>query len=103
MLTFAGCPNEEAAHTLVTRVISDLELEAEVASVHVHDAGAAERLRFLGSPTIRVDGTDVEPGADDRSDYALACRVYRTERGLANLPEETWVRAALGAGPEGAG
>ncbi len=103
MLTFAGCPSEEAARALVAAVVSDLGLEAEVASVRVDDARAAERLRFLGSPTIRINGTDVEPGADERGDYTLACRVYRTESGLVNLPEEGWVRAALSAGPDEVG
>ncbi len=98
MLTFAGCPTEEAAHALVERVVSELAVEAEVASVRVEDLDAAERLRFLGSPTIRIDGTDVEPGAGERTGYTLACRLYRTEAGLASLPDETWVRAALGTG-----
>jgi hypothetical protein len=56
-------------------------------------------LRFLGSPTIRVDGRDVEPGAEERQEFVLSCRVYRTERGLAGQPDEAWIREALtGAG-----
>jgi len=98
VLTFAGCPNEDAARALVARVVADLELEADVVSVRVGDPDAADGLRFLGSPTIRIDGEDVEPGAGGRADYTLACRVYRTAGGLVNLPDETWVRAALRAG-----
>ncbi len=98
VLTFAGCPNEATAHGLVERAVSEVAVEAEVASIRVEDPDAAKRLRFLGSPTIRVDGRDVEPGAGERSDYTLACRVYRTAHGLANLPDEAWVRAALAVG-----
>ncbi|MDQ3890746.1 MAG: thioredoxin family protein [Actinomycetota bacterium] len=95
LLTLEGCPNAQAAHALVHRVVAGLELEADVASIQVEDAEAAERLRFLGSPTVRVDGRDVEPGAETRSDYTLACRLYSTPAGLANVPAEEWVRDAL--------
>jgi hypothetical protein len=44
---------------------------------------------------VRVDGVDVEPGADERRDFALSCRIYTGECGVAEQPEETWVREAL--------
>jgi hypothetical protein len=46
--------------------------------VNVETPEDTQRLRFLGSPTIRVNGHDVEPGADQRQDFAYACRIYRT-------------------------
>ncbi len=52
------------------------DIPQEVASVD-----EAEQLRFLGSPTVRVNGHDVEPGADSRTDFTLACRIYRTASG----------------------
>ena len=61
----------------------------------VPDQETAERMRFLGSPTVRVGGTDVDPLAGARSDYALSCRVFRTEAGLVGQPDERWVREAL--------
>ena len=95
VLTFGGCPNANAAQALVGRLVASLGVEAEVASIRVPDVDTAERLRFLGSPTIRVDGRDVEPDAAGRTDYALACRMYATASGPSNLPEEDWLRAAL--------
>jgi hypothetical protein len=100
VLTFDGCPNAKAARALVDRVVAGLGVEAEVASIRVPDVDAAERLRFLGSPTIRVDGRDVEPDAAGRTDYALACRVYATASGRSNLPDEEWLRAALSESKE---
>lgn len=64
-------------------------------AVDVPDLETARRLRFLGSPTVRVDGRDVEPGADERSDYVLSCRIFRTEEGLRGQPNERWIRKAL--------
>jgi hypothetical protein len=68
-----------------------------IAHVNVPDPEAAERLRFLGSPTIRVDGRDIEPGADRRTEYVLACRIYRTEERIAGVPDDRWLRDALEA------
>jgi hypothetical protein len=42
-----------------------------------------------------VNGHDVEPGADNRDAFTLACRVYRTETGLSGVPAEQWLRTAL--------
>ena len=66
--------------------------------VEVRDPDAATQLRFLGSPTVRVGGRDVEPGADARNDFVFSCRVYRGERGLSGQPAEDWIRSALAEG-----
>lgn len=98
VLAFDGCPNVQAAVELVQRTAASLGLEPELRIVRVDTVEEAQRLRFLGSPTVRVDGVDVEPGADARGAYALACRVYETERGEGRgTPAEDWVRSALAA------
>jgi len=95
VLTFEGCPHAQPALELVERVVGQLGIEAHVRRLDVPDLEAAEAHRFLGSPTIRVDGRDVEPGADKRADFALSCRVYRTESGITGEPDERWLRDAL--------
>ena len=95
ILYFDGCPNHEPARDLVEQVAAELGLQAEIELVEAADTDTARRLRFLGSPSVRVDGRDVEPGADERSDFVLSCRVYRSERGLVGRPEADWIRDAL--------
>ena len=95
ILYFDGCPNHEPALALVERIDRELGIGAEVRLVNVPDRAAANRLRFLGSPTVRVDGVDVDPLTEQRSDYALACRIFATAHGPAGQPEERWVRDAL--------
>ena len=95
IFSFEGCPNGGPVRAAVERLVAELELEAEVRTVDVPDPKAAERLRFLGSPTVRVNGRDVEPGSGERSDYTLACRLFRTERGVSGQPEEAWIKDAL--------
>jgi hypothetical protein len=57
----------------------------------------AERLSFVGSPTIRVDGVDVDPPIEGESQHpGLACRIYRREDGrVSPLPGGEQVRGAL--------
>ena len=97
---FDGCPNHEGARELVERVAAGLGIEPDLRLVNVETPADAQRLRFLGSPTIRVNGHDVEPGADDRHDFAQSCRVYRTRSGFKGQPDESWVRDALTAGSD---
>jgi hypothetical protein len=95
ILSFGGCPNRARAYALVERVARELDIEAQVRLIDVDDADSAQRLGFLGSPTVRVDGNDVEPGAHERRDYGLSCRLYLTRRGIEGVPDESWVRSAL--------
>lgn len=95
ILSFEGCPNRERACALVERVAGELSIDAEIRLVDVTDVDTALRLEFLGSPTVRVEGRDVEPHAEGRRDFALSCRIYQTARGIGGLPDEAWVRAAL--------
>jgi hypothetical protein len=95
LLYFEGCPNRESARATVERVAAQLQVAPTIELVEVADAEAAVALRFLGSPTVRVAGRDVEPGADERRDFALSCRLYRTDQGIGGQPDAAWIREAL--------
>ena len=95
ILYFDGCPNHEAARELVEHVAEELSIEPQIQLVRVDDPDAAAELRFLGSPTVRVDGRDVEPRAEERREFVLSCRVYRSEHGFSGQPDEAWIRDAL--------
>ncbi len=92
---FDGCPNHHPAVALVERLSRELGLNPEIRLVNVPDDETARRVRFLGSPTIRVGGRDVDPQASERSDYGLSCRIFRTAAGMVGQPDEQWVREAL--------
>jgi hypothetical protein len=95
VLTVTGCPQRDAAIALVHRACAELGGTAEIRVIDIPDQQAAERARFLGSPTIRVDGRDVEPDADRYVGYICSCRIYQGQHGLRGLPEEAWVHQAL--------
>ena len=95
LLYFDGCPSYEALLPRLRATLIEAGLGEEVRLVRVDTLEAAERERFLGSPTVRVDGEDVDPGAAERGDYGLTCRLYRTADGQSPLPPDEWIRAAL--------
>lgn len=93
VLYFDGCPSHE-------RLLPGLgELAAEhglqLTQRRIDSAEHAQQARFLGSPSVRVNGIDVEPGAQERTDYGLKCRLYRSPDGHSGLPPEAWIRRAL--------
>jgi len=95
ILYFDDCPNHHPAVALVERLSRELGIAPELRLVNVPDQEAAQLLHFLGSPTIRVGGVDVDPHTEERNDYALSCRVFRTEAGIVGQPDERWLREAL--------
>lgn len=94
ILYFDGCPNHPPVVEMARRLVADYGLNAEVEEVEVASDDVV-RLRFLGSPTVQVDGVDIEPAARERNDFAMSCRVYNTPDGL---PSEESLLAALGVG-----
>ena len=90
-----GCPNHEALLPRLRELLSTAGASADIELLRVEDAEAAERERFLGSPTLRIDGDDVEPGAEQRSDFGLKCRLFVTPDGLRGMPADESVLAAL--------
>jgi hypothetical protein len=96
VLVFQGCPNVDA--TLRTRAaLAATCVQANVDLVYVKDHEHAERLRSVGSPTVRVHGIDVDPNVVERFDFGLQCRLYSVAGALEGLPPEEWIAAALQA------
>jgi hypothetical protein len=95
LLYFDGCPNHETLLPTLRELLEQANVSSAVELVEVPDDAAAQLERFLGSPTLRVDGRDVEPGADERTDFGLKCRLYRTPDGFAGTPPGAWVLEAL--------
>ena len=95
LLYFAGCPSHEAFLARLHELLARAGVEEPVQQRRVESDAAAQSERFLGSPTLRIDGVDIDPGAADRGDYALKCRLYPTEQGLSGAPPDEWVLDAL--------
>jgi hypothetical protein len=95
LLYFDGCPSYAELLPRLRELLTSERVDKEVELRRVETAEDAERQRFLGSPTVRINGEDVDLSARDRRDYGLECRLYRSEDGLLRTPPESWIRDAL--------
>lgn len=96
LLIWEGCPSTDSARELLRREMRDAGLDTGAVRVRALETDEeAERERFPGSPTIRVDGRDVVAPPDD-APIGLTCRLYRLEDGSPSpLPEPGRIRSAL--------
>jgi hypothetical protein len=95
LLWFEGCPNHESARAAVEQVLASRGLgAARIELVRVDETNVVD-VKCPGSPTIRVDGRDIEPDFRDPGAYALSCRVYATSGGLRGQPETIWIEQAI--------
>lgn len=95
LLYFDGCPSYEALLPALRETLTGAGVEDEVELRRVESIEDAERERFLGSPTVRIDGRDIEPSAVQRRDYGMNCRLYRTSAEVSGVPPEGWITAAI--------
>lgn len=96
LLWFEGCPNHHAAEALLRDVLSK-RLVATIERIEVPDEATGNAVCFPGSPTIRVEGRDIEPGWEPCEDCTPRCRVYATAAGLRGVPPREWMRDAVRA------
>ena len=94
-LYWEGCPSYPEARQLLGEVLAERGVDVEIEVQEVTSQDEAEALGFPGSPTIRVDGRDVDPvGASARP--ALMCRIYRKpDGGVSPVPTREQLEAAL--------
>ena len=95
LLWFDDCPNHQIAEDLLREVLDDLDAEATIVRIEVPDEETGNRVCFPGSPTIRVNGKDVEPGWEECEDCTPRCRVYPTPEGLRGVPPRAWIEDAV--------
>ena len=90
VLYFEDCPHHLPTVERINGVLREEGCHAHVREFLVPDVSTAERVKFLGSPTVRVNGIDIEPAAKDRRDFGLMCRCY-----AGGAPSQELIRAAV--------
>ena len=95
LLYWDGCPSYPEAKELLAEVLAERGVDAEIRMHHVTTDEEARALRFPGSPTIRIDGRDIDRAGAD-SPPALTCRVYYLPDGrVSPIPSREHLEAAL--------
>ena len=93
LLYFDDCPSWETGLENIEAALQEEGLSVSVEMVKVMDDDDAERLKFLGSPSFRVDGVELWP--EEREIYSLSCRVYPTTEGVKGFPTVAILREQL--------
>ena len=96
ILYIPGCPNYEPAVERLQKVLASESLSVDIERVPVNNAAEAKSLQFPGSPTIRVNGTDVESHLTHG--IHQACRLYAYGSGV---PSEEMLRLAISRADHG--
>ena len=95
ILYLSGCPHYSEALRRVHEVLHKEGTPADIVEIEVIDAECAMALGFLGSPTIRVEGQDVEPAARKLAAFGMSCRTY-VEGGMrSGVPPREWIHTAV--------
>lgn len=95
LLYFDGCPSYQTLLPGLQALLQREGIEDEIELRPVESLDAAEEERFLGSPTVRIDGEDIDPDAASRSDFGIKCRLYRSDEGTSGVPPERWIADAI--------
>jgi hypothetical protein len=75
--------------------LQELGIDQPVHIINISDDEEARANRSLGSPTIRINGLDVDTCARESTDFAMKCRIYRVGDVVQGYPSKEMVIAAL--------
>ena len=95
ILVFDGCPNLDEVVDRAYAASKGTGVTVSIGVTLVRSEEEALHLRFLGSPTVRVDGNDVDPTALTRDDFGMQCRIYAVDGRFEGAPPVDWIAAAL--------
>lgn len=95
VLYFEGCPNHAPTVERVREALQSEDQSAEIREVEVRTQAEAESVGFLGSPSVRVNGVDIEPEARELKSYGLSCRTYMEGAVRSGVPSGDLIRRTL--------
>lgn len=88
------CPSHDEALRRLQKVLEEECINAQIEVARVETIEEAKRERYPGSPTILIDGHDIDP--IDNPQYAPSCRAYRLEDGrISPIPSIEMIRKAV--------
>ncbi len=96
LLYFDHCATWQTTLADLRQALSEVGAGEQVRLVKVESQQEAERLRFLGSPTVRVNGNDVEPGIPSDG-FGMECRLYWVDGRPTGSPPLQWIEDAIAA------
>ena len=98
VLYFEGCPSHPPTMRMVREVLDSLDRNDEIHQVEIRSRAEAEAMRFVGSPSIRINGSDIEPWARRATNFGMGCRTYIDGSHHSGVPSRELLRRAITEG-----
>ena len=95
-LYWEDCPSHGTAWDRLQAILKEKGLQAQASRVQIQTEEDARKWNFCGSPTLRINGVDIDPKGVQVQPIGLNCRIYHTPEGrVTPLPSEEMIREAL--------
>jgi hypothetical protein len=97
LLYLPNCPHHREASDLVREVLKNEGIAAELTETPITDFRDATERSFPGSPTLRVNGQDIEDVPSNHLAVGFACRTYLVDGVAHGVPPRAWLERAVRA------
>jgi len=89
------CPHYKEALHILQDILKEIGSGKPITMTRIRTEKDANEHRFSGSPTVRINGKDVDPKFRDNGTYGLRCRVYFFEGNFHPFPPPGMVRETI--------
>ena len=91
-LYFEGCPSYKPALDYLKEIIEDEKIDTNLEMVCVDSPDEAQKVGFQGSPSIKINGIDLE---DKNDGYSFNCRLYNVDGKLSGTPSKEFIKQRI--------
>jgi hypothetical protein len=97
-LYWEDCPSHGTAWNRLQAILKEKDLKTQVTRIQIQTDEDARQWDFCGSPTIRINGQDIDPQGAQAQRIGLNCRIYHTPDGrITPAPPDEMIRKAINA------
>ncbi len=89
---FEGCPSYKKALDHLKEIINEENIEADLELIRVDSPEDAQKVGFQGSPSIKIDGQDME---GKEGGISFTCRIYNIDGALTGIPSKEYIREKI--------
>ena len=93
-LYFEGCPSYKEALKNLKKVLAEEHIKLDIEMINIENIEMAEQFSFQGSPSIRIDGNDLE---NRNEGYNYSCRIYTINGEKTGIPSKEFIREKIHA------
>ena len=89
-----ACPFWKETLNTINEVMEELNISLTVKKTKITTDEEAKRHKFPGSPTVRINGVDIDPAAKETAGY-IGCRIYMYEGRTYEYPPKQMIKTAI--------